>query len=75
MVYVIMFITIPFILKPIYRYRDIRAIIVGKSGSGKTTLLMRLLLESDMLDYDNLTVCGNEEDRGFEPRPVVRNGH
>ena len=39
--------------------RDIRAIIVGKSGSGKTYLLMTMLLAADMLDYDNLIVCGN----------------
>ena len=39
--------------------RDIRAIIVGKSGSGKTVLLRYLLLEPDIIDYDNLMVCGN----------------
>ena len=38
--------------------RDIRAIIVGKSGSGKTTLLTSLLLKPDVLDYENLMVCG-----------------
>ena len=38
--------------------RNIRAIIVGKSGFGKTTLLNYLLLHPNMLDYDNLTVCG-----------------
>ena len=38
--------------------RDIRAIIVGKSGSGKTTLLNSLLLKPDVLDYENLMVCG-----------------
>ena len=39
--------------------RDIRAIIVGKSGCGKTTLLTYLLLKRNMLDYNNLIVCGN----------------
>ena len=39
--------------------RDIRCIIVGKYGFGKTTLLTYLLLEPDVLDYDNLSVCGN----------------
>ena len=39
--------------------RDIRAIIVGKSGSGKTVLLTYLLLEAGVLDYENLTICGN----------------
>ena len=39
--------------------RDIRGIIVGKSGFGKTTLLTYLLLESNVLDYDTLSVCGN----------------
>ena len=38
--------------------RDIRAIIVGKSGSGKTTLLCHLLMAPDVLDYNNLMVCG-----------------
>ena len=38
--------------------RDIRAIIVGKSGAGKSVFLTYLLLEPEMLDYDNLTVCG-----------------
>ena len=38
--------------------RDIRAIIVGKSGAGKSVFLAYLLLEPDMLDYDNLIVCG-----------------
>ena len=38
--------------------RDIRAIIVGKSGAGKSVFLTYLLLEPDMLDYDNLIVCG-----------------
>ena len=38
--------------------RDIRAIIVGKSGAGKTTLLAHLLLEPEMLDYENLMICG-----------------
>ena len=37
---------------------DIRAIIVGKSGSGKTTLLCHLLMAPDVLDYNNLMVCG-----------------
>ena len=37
--------------------RDVRAIIVGKSGCGKTTLLTYLLLEPDMIDYENLMVC------------------
>ena len=39
--------------------RNIRAIIFGKSGCGKTTLLTSLLLDSHMMDYDNLMVCGN----------------
>ena len=39
--------------------RDIRAIIVGKSGCGKTILLTYLLLQPNMLDYNNLIVCGN----------------
>jgi len=39
--------------------RDIRGIIVGKSGFGKTTLLNYMLLEPDILDYNNLIVCGN----------------
>ena len=38
--------------------RDVRAIVVGKSGFGKTCLVTYLLLESDMLDYDHLMVCG-----------------
>jgi hypothetical protein len=38
--------------------KDIRAIIIGKSGYGKTTLLTFLLLEPDVLDYDNLVVRG-----------------
>ena len=38
--------------------RNIRAIIVGKSGSGKTTLLCHLLMAPDVLDYNNLMVCG-----------------
>ena len=38
--------------------RDIRAIIVGKSGAGKSVFLTYLLLEPEMLDYDNLIVCG-----------------
>ena len=38
--------------------RDIRAIIVGKSGAGKSVFLAYLLLEPEMMDYDNLTVCG-----------------
>jgi hypothetical protein len=33
-----------------------RMLIVGQSGCGKTTLLMRLLLQEDMLNYDNLYV-------------------
>ena len=39
--------------------RDIRGVIVGKSGFGKTTLLNYMLLEPDVLDYNNLIVCGN----------------
>ena len=31
---------------------------MGKSGSGKTTLLNSLLLKPDVLDYENLMVCG-----------------
>ena len=38
--------------------RDIRGIIIGKSGVGKTTLLAHLLLEPEMLDYENLMICG-----------------
>ena len=38
--------------------KDIRGLIVGKSGYGKTVLLTFLLLEPDVLDYDNLMVCG-----------------
>ena len=38
--------------------RDVRAIIVGKSGCGKTTLLTYLLLEPNMMDYENLMLCG-----------------
>ena len=38
--------------------RDIRAIIVGRSGMGKTVLLTYLLLEPDILDYNNLIVYG-----------------
>ena len=38
--------------------RDIRAIIVGKSGAGKSVFLTYLLLEPNMMDYDNLIVCG-----------------
>ena len=38
--------------------RNIRAIIVGKSGAGKSVFLTYLLLEPEMLDYDNLIVCG-----------------
>ena len=41
--------------------RDIRAINNnnnGKSGAGKTTLLAHLLLEPEMLDYENLMICG-----------------
>ena len=34
--------------------KDIRGLIVGKSGYGKTVLLTFLLLEPDILDYDNL---------------------
>ena len=39
--------------------RDIRGVIVSKSGFGKTTLLNYMLLEPDVLDYNNLIVCGN----------------
>ena len=35
---------------------DFRALIVGASGCGKTSLLMRLLLEHNLLNYDNLYV-------------------
>ena len=38
--------------------RNIRAIIVGSSGAGKTCLTTSLLLQPEMLDYENLTVCG-----------------
>ena len=38
--------------------RNIRGIIVGKSGAGKSVFLTYLLLEPEMLDYDNLIVCG-----------------
>ena len=38
--------------------KDIRALIVGKSGAGKSVFLTYLLLEPDMLDYNNLIVCG-----------------
>ena len=33
-----------------------RMLIVGQSGCGKTTLLMRLLLEENLLNYDNLYI-------------------
>ena len=39
--------------------RNIRGIIVGKSGFGKAILLNYLLLEPDVMDYNNLSVCGN----------------
>ena len=35
---------------------NFRMLIVGQSGCGKTTLLMRLLLESNLLNYDKLYV-------------------
>lgn len=38
--------------------RDIRAILLGKSGAGKSVFLAYLLLEPDLLDYNNLIVCG-----------------
>ena len=38
--------------------RDIRALVCGKSGAGKSVLLAYLLLEPNMLDYNNLIVCG-----------------
>ena len=38
--------------------KDIRALIVGKSGAGKSVFLTYLLLEPELLDYDNLIVCG-----------------
>ena len=37
---------------------SIRALIVGRSGCGKTSVLMRLLLEKNLLDYNNLFICG-----------------
>ena len=43
--------------------RDIRGIIVGKSGFGKSTLLTHLLLESELLDYNTLNICGRSLDQ------------
>ena len=38
--------------------RDIRAIVIGRSGAGKTALITYLLLEPEILDYNNLIVYG-----------------
>lgn len=36
--------------------QNFRMLIVGQSGCGKTTLLMKLLLDSDLLNYDKLYI-------------------
>ncbi len=41
-----------------YLPRSIRGLIIGKGGAGKTTLLTHLLLEPDVLDYNNISICG-----------------
>ena len=38
--------------------RNIRAIVIGRSGAGKTALITYLLLEPEILDYNNLMVYG-----------------
>ena len=35
---------------------SIRALLIGSSNSGKTTLLFKLLLGSNILDYNNLII-------------------
>ena len=37
---------------------SLRALVVGKSGCGKSTLVDNLLLQPELLDYDNLLVFG-----------------
>src|SRR5829696_8027932 len=40
-----------------------RMLLIGSSGSGKTTLLLRMLIESDFLDYNNLIIFTSTKDQ------------
>ena len=49
--------------KKIRKHSDIfpesfRSLIIGQSGSGKTALLMKMLLQENLLDYNNLFIFG-----------------